>query len=276
MSFPRDTTWQSLPSSVRSFSHLVQCLQAGICPDEVVQRVLPSFPLHSLVHYVNALTESLQISVPTRQHPLKATFRKGHRTLAGPVDRKQIGTRPTRPYDRRRGVEAILRENPFYAQGQMQGRVPLLVASGIGAPPGCPCARSHFGIRKARPTTSRAQAIPSVLHTSSVITVARTQDQNQERQCGRAHFCPPICYSLPSGPRAPNAATTKERNRALVPPTCLFWPSICAPRGFRHIGIDFNRKPEVHVLDDPVHRRNLQRRVISQLLDYVLHQVLGC
>ena len=124
-----------------------------------LQRVLPSFPLHSLIRYVNALTELLHISVPTRQHLLKATFREGRRTFTGPVDRKQISTRP---HDRRRSVEAILRENPVYAQRQVQRRVPFLVANGIRAAPACLRARSHFGVRRDSPPTFRAQAIRSV------------------------------------------------------------------------------------------------------------------
>ena len=133
MSLLRDTTWQSLPSSVRPFPDLFQCLQASIRPDEVLQRVLPSFPLHSLIRYVNALTELLHISVPTRQHLLKATFREGRRTFTGPVDRKQISTRP---HDRRRSVEAILRENPVYAQRQKcSGVFPSSSQTVFGLPP---------------------------------------------------------------------------------------------------------------------------------------------
>ena len=214
-----DTTRRSFPSDVRPFSHFLQCLQAGIYPDEVVQRVLPSLPLHRFIHYVDAMTEPLHVFVPTRQHSLIASFREGHRALAGPVDSKHIGTRP---YDRRRGIEAILREDPSCAQRQVQRRVPFRVANDIGAASGCPRAHSHAGLRKVPPPGFRAQAVPNVLDTTPVVAMTRTAYQNQQCQTGGAHSfsylaTDPRFSRLPQSYSAP--LLRRQRNRPLVSAT---------------------------------------------------------
>ena len=112
-------------------------------------------------------------------------------------------------------------------------------AQGSTSPP-CPATN--------RPSTGHSERSLPVLRDHG----RRTADQNQQRQCGRAHSYSPICYSLPFGPSALSSATTKERNRA--PPTHLFGLQVaCLPASDRS-GSTSNWQPEVHVLNDPIHR----------------------
>ena len=69
---------QALPPGVRPRPHLLEGLQARVRPEEVVQRVLPSFALHRIIQHVDSVAQLFKVVVPTRQQTLEPFFRQGH------------------------------------------------------------------------------------------------------------------------------------------------------------------------------------------------------